>query len=111
MRLLLTYFYSPYRLLYTTHTHTHTSAGEGGGGGYGQARGGGVSGEVTQRLACIRQNVEALVSLEWQAQTSFFTLKRKWVSGGGAAGGDEAAAAAGGAGAGGGGGVAAMETA
>jgi hypothetical protein len=30
--------------------------------------------------------VEALVSLEWQAQTSFWSLKRKWV--GGAAGGD-----------------------
>jgi hypothetical protein len=40
--------------------------------------------------------VEALVALEWQAQTSFLTLKSRWTGGGGA-------------GSGGGGGVAPME--
>eukprot|EP00878_Enallax_costatus_P008705 GHUV01009099.1.p1 GENE.GHUV01009099.1~~GHUV01009099.1.p1 ORF type:complete len:403 (+),score=110.41 GHUV01009099.1:2406-3614(+) len=48
------------------------------GGSYGQARGGGISQEVTERLANIKQNVEALASLEWQAQTSFLQLKRRW---------------------------------
>lgn len=53
-------------------------AGEG--GAYGQARGGGVSAEVTERLASIRQNVEVLAGLEWAAQTSFLQLKRKWAA-------------------------------
>ncbi len=54
-------------------------AGEG--STYGQARGGGSTAEVSQRLESIQQNVEALVALEWQAQTSFLTLKSRWTGG------------------------------
>jgi len=54
-------------------------AGEG--SSYGQARGGGSTAEVSERLESIRQNVEALVALEWQAQTSFLTLKGRWSGG------------------------------
>eukprot|EP00879_Flechtneria_rotunda_P016993 GHRR01017789.1.p1 GENE.GHRR01017789.1~~GHRR01017789.1.p1 ORF type:complete len:516 (+),score=173.42 GHRR01017789.1:811-2358(+) len=50
------------------------------GGAYGQARGGGVSKEVTERLESIKQNVEELAKLEWQAQTSFLLLKRRWAA-------------------------------
>ncbi|KAF8064578.1 DDX1 [Scenedesmus sp. PABB004] len=51
-------------------------AGEG--GAYGQARGGAAGcAEAAERLAGIRQNVEALAQLERQAQTSFLLLKRK----------------------------------
>jgi len=45
---------------------------------YGQARGADSSKEVSEHLEAIRQNVETLAKLEWQAQTSFLTLKRKW---------------------------------
>lgn len=70
------------------------------GSAYGQARGGGAATEVSERLQSIKQNVEALVALEWQAQTSFLTLKSRWTS-------DKSGAAGGGAS--GGGGVAPME--
>jgi hypothetical protein len=68
---------------------------EGEGSAYGQARGGGAAAEVSERLESIRQNVESLVALEWQAQTSFLSLKSRWS--GGAHGTAAAAAAAGGA--------------
>lgn len=48
---------------------------------YGQARGGGAAAEVSERLESIRQNVESLVALEWQAQTSFLSLKSRWSGG------------------------------
>jgi hypothetical protein len=54
-------------------------AGEG--STYGQARGGSATAEVSERLESIRQNVESLVALEWQAQTSFLTLKSRWTGG------------------------------
>lgn len=73
--------------------HVHTvacvalpvRAGEG--SAYGQARGGGGGAELSERLQSIRQNVEALVALEWQAQTSFLTLKSRWTGGAGGGGG------------------------
>lgn len=60
-------------------------AGEG--SAYGQARGGVGGAELSERLQSIRQNVEALVALEWQAQTSFLTLKSRWTGGAGGGGG------------------------
>ncbi|PNW85486.1 hypothetical protein CHLRE_03g188750v5 [Chlamydomonas reinhardtii] len=45
---------------------------------YGQQRGGGVSKEVTEHLAAIASNVAQLAGLEWQVQTSYLSLKRKW---------------------------------
>jgi hypothetical protein len=36
---------------------------------------------MSQRLESIQQNVETLVALEWQAQTSFLTLKSRWTGG------------------------------
>ncbi len=50
----------------------------GGGTKYGQARGSeGAAQEAKARLESIRQNVEVLAALEWQAQTSFLGLKRR----------------------------------
>eukprot|EP00879_Flechtneria_rotunda_P017692 GHRR01018544.1.p4 GENE.GHRR01018544.1~~GHRR01018544.1.p4 ORF type:complete len:100 (-),score=30.83 GHRR01018544.1:599-898(-) len=50
------------------------------GAAYGQARGGGVSEEVIERLESIKHIIEELAKLEWQAQTSFLMLKRKWAA-------------------------------
>ncbi|EFN59708.1 hypothetical protein CHLNCDRAFT_33556 [Chlorella variabilis] len=64
-------------------------AGGGGGGGsgggqgatqYGQQRGGGVSKEVMERVQAVRPAVQELARLEFQAQASFFQLKRKWAA-------------------------------
>ncbi|KAF6252459.1 P-loop containing nucleoside triphosphate hydrolase protein [Scenedesmus sp. NREL 46B-D3] len=53
---------------------------KGGPGAYGQARSGGTSRAVTERLESIKQNVQELAALEWQAQTSFLLLKHKWAA-------------------------------
>ncbi|KAL4449436.1 hypothetical protein ABPG77_007080 [Micractinium sp. CCAP 211/92] len=56
----------------------------GGGGGttpqYGQQRGGGVSQEVMERVQAVRPAVQELARLEFEAQSSFFRLKRKWAA-------------------------------
>jgi hypothetical protein len=49
-------------------------------GAYGQARGSGTSQEVAERLESIKQNVQELAALEWQAQTSFLMLKQRWAA-------------------------------
>lgn len=45
---------------------------------YGQSRSNVGSKEVEGHLEAIQQNVVLLAELEWQAQTSFLTLKRRW---------------------------------
>jgi hypothetical protein len=57
---------------------------KGEGGAYGQARGSGTSQEVAKRLESIKQNVQELAALEFQAQLSFLMLKQKWAAGAGA---------------------------
>eukprot|EP00803_Ostreobium_quekettii_P004828 evm.model.scf_578.6 EVM.evm.TU.scf_578.6 scf_578:62481-70261(+) len=45
---------------------------------YGQQRGGGDTSQAAEHMQQIRQSVEQLARLEWEAQTSFLTLGRKF---------------------------------
>lgn len=45
---------------------------------YGQKSGAETGKEAAEHLQQIKQNVEALARVEWEAQTSFLVLKRKW---------------------------------
>lgn len=50
---------------------------QGGGTVYGQQRGGESGKDVAARLEQIRQNVDELARLEWDAQTSFLTFGQR----------------------------------
>jgi ATP-dependent RNA helicase DDX1 len=59
-----------------------TGGGSSGAAQYGQQRGGagGVSQETMARVQAVAPAVQELAHLEFEAQTSFFALKRKWAA-------------------------------